>query len=103
MAISLCESRIEPKLSRWPAYRQQGARNFNILADFIDTTNLAKQLPVEFVYSSRMCRIATSTVNSVSNYITDQVAPDNEIVLETLLAEGWSGTVESLVNAVNSL
>lgn len=103
MSLSLCESRIEPKESRWPAYRQQGARNFNILADFIDTTNLAKQLPVEFVYSSRMCRMATSTVNSVSNYITDHVAPEDEIVLETLLAEGWSGTVESLVNAVNSL
>ena len=103
MAMSLCESRIDPTGGRWPAYRQQGARNFDILADFIDTTNLAKQLPVKFVYSSRMCRIATTTVNSVSNYITDHVPPDNEIVLKTLLAEGWLGTVESLVNAVNSL
>lgn len=100
---SLTELREEQGTSRWGDYNQQGARHLNRVANSVNVSSVALKLPAGFILESRTCAISPSTVNSVADYVNEHVSYENEIVLQTLLRDGWSGSFEELVIAANAL
>lgn len=100
---SLTELREEPGNSRWGIYKAQGARHFALLDFKADICPVALKLPVDFMLDYRTCVISPNTVNAVANYVRYHVKDENEIVLQTLLREGWRGSFQDLVIVSNSL
>ena len=88
---------------RWNNYFVQGARNLERVVHSTNINSVALKLPTKFMLDSRTCTISPEMVNSVADYVTEHVCYENEIVLQTLLREGWSGSFEELVVAANSL
>lgn len=100
---SLTGTREEPGTDRWNKYHRQGARHLARVVHSMDVSSVALKLPVEFVLEARTCTISPNTVNSVADYVIEHISCENEIVLQTLLRDGWSGSFEELVAVANAL
>lgn len=100
---SLTEPREESGTDRRNKYHKQGARHLARVVHSTDVSSVAVKLPAAFILDPRTCTISPDTVNSVADYVNERIGYENEIVLQTLLREGWSGSFEELVVVANAL
>lgn len=104
LLYALTELREEAGTGRWRDWNSQGARHLaQVAKGGVNLRSIALRLPVEFILDERTCKTSPSVVNDVADYVVGHTNDENEIILRTLLTEGWGGSFAELLDAARNL
>lgn len=104
LLYALTELREESGTGRWRDWNSQGARHLAQAAKGgVNLRSVAVRLPVGFILDERTYQASPGVVNDVADYVVGNTNDENEIVLRTLLTEGWGGSFAELLDAARNL